>query len=233
MPIYYNYCNYVFKNGNKKGEVCEKICKEDLCKSHKNKTIEKKKEYYNNHKTLNENTYDYLIERCKNNIKNGKKVTRANYECKLSNSILDKNFLVKRKYGIYIYQNKIDEKDIIMNNKKMITLLIKLMKLFNNTNIDNKELDDYDVTEQDLMNKELKLEAYHNYINNDKYSHFLYFLTSNDRLYCHSVFNKNIYIKYQGKKDCIKKELDKIEQEIIHLTKLIKTYKEIIKLFDQ
>jgi hypothetical protein len=132
MPKYYeNICEYVFRNGSRKGEVCGKASKENLCAFHKKNTLDKKKEYYDKHKKLNEGVYQHLIDRVKNHMKVNYNVKKENYEIKLRVIENELSYFIKQKKGILLALNKITEDEIILDNKPMITLIIKLFKHYN------------------------------------------------------------------------------------------------------
>lgn len=132
MPKYYeNTCEYIFKNGSKKGEVCGKVSKENLCTLHKKNTLDKKKEYYNKHKKINEGAYQHLIDRAKNHIKDNYNVTIEYYEIKRKSLSHELDYHIKQKKGILLALNKITEDEIILENKPMMTLIIKIFKHYN------------------------------------------------------------------------------------------------------
>lgn len=141
MPKYYNNsCEYVFKNGSKKGQICGKVCQENLCKTHKKTTLDKKKEYYNKNKKVDEGIYQHLIDRVKKHIKDNCNVNSCEYLIKRLKIIDELNYLEIKKNGFLIALNKCDENDLILNSQPMKKLLIKLYKHYSKYNKDEKKI---------------------------------------------------------------------------------------------
>jgi hypothetical protein len=153
MPKYYNNtCEYIFKNGYKKGQQCGNNCQEKLCKTHKKSTLDKKKEYYNNNKIVNNDAYYYLIERAKKHIKNHNNVNREYYEHKQLNLELELINLNLKKNGILLALNKITENEIILKSKKMMILLIKMFKHYEK-NYKKEKNKEQEIKKQQLLDK--------------------------------------------------------------------------------
>lgn len=163
MPKYYNNtCEYVFKNGSKKGESCGKNCQENLCKTHKKNTLDKKKEYYNKNKQINNGPYDHLIERAKKNIRIGNNVDIFYYVEK-KNKIENELYIFKlKRNGILLALDKITENELILNDKLTMTFMIRLLKyhykykdIILKKRKNKKKIDDIELKIEKLNDKEI------------------------------------------------------------------------------
>jgi hypothetical protein len=102
-------CTYEFKQGAKKGSLCNTPCRGDFCRTHKPKNVERRKEYYREQQ-VGKNGIEFS--RVKEQIEKGIILDKQNYISRCRSYHHEIVFIEKNMIGIKLFLGSITEEEI-------------------------------------------------------------------------------------------------------------------------